>query len=94
MDEDKSPEQVEEWGKEFEARAKHCERIVERLTNTTAAIDNDREKENEMKRNQFTAKIDLLKNAGGGAFDYLTNCCCKKVTENTVASSPAAWLTF
>ena len=43
--EDKSPEQVEEWGKEFEARAKHCERIVERLTNSTAAIDNDREKE-------------------------------------------------
>ena len=42
--EDESPEQVEEWGKEFEARAEHYEQVVESLTNATATIDNDREK--------------------------------------------------
>ena len=32
---------------------------------------------------------------GGGRFDQLTNYCyLKKVTENTVANSFAAWLTF
>ena len=42
--EDESPEQVEEWGKEFEARTEHYEQVVESLTNATATIDNDREK--------------------------------------------------
>ena len=43
--EDESPEQLEEWGKEFEARTEHYEQVVESLTNATTAIDNDREKE-------------------------------------------------
>ena len=43
--EDESPEQLEEWEKEFEARTEHYEQVVESLTNATTAIDNDREKE-------------------------------------------------
>ena len=42
--EDESPEQIKEWGKEFEARTEHYEQVVESLTNATATIDNDCEK--------------------------------------------------
>ena len=43
--EDESPEQVEEWGKGFEARCEHYEQVIEILNNAVAAININRESE-------------------------------------------------